>query len=293
MKVIACVINWNSGELIGNCLDSLEPQRLDEVLVIDNNSKDESPDIAEGRGVKVIRNSKNAGYAAAVNQALRYADSVGADFSLIMNPDVRLSPDAAERLADALAERPKAAVASPLVVSEDTGLVEAAWYEFNFRQLIVVPRGQGDAPQKHSQTLVVPAVSGVAWMIRLSAFREVGELNEELFLYHEDMEWCYRASMKGYCAILVAQAHAYHVGFRADPKGQAVKSYFLGRNSVLFAKRWLKGYRGLKFWAFLLASVPLYSIRGVRDRGARRLLKGALDGLRGKISASITNELDI
>ncbi|HDH96484.1 MAG TPA: glycosyltransferase family 2 protein, partial [Proteobacteria bacterium] len=215
------------------------------------------------------------------------------DLALVLNPDVRLGAGAVELLVDSMVKHPRAAVASPLVVSDETGRVEAAWYEFNFRQLIVAPHGQGDDPDAYTKTREVPAVAGVAWMFRLDAFEDVGDLNEEFFLYHEDVEWCYRAGAKGYRILLVPQARAYHTGFRSDPKGEMRKAYFIARNSVLFAKRWLTGTKRLKFWTFLLASIPVYFLKGAVDERARWLLKGAADGIAGRTEIGGTAELGI
>jgi len=293
MKIVACVVNWNSGDLIKKCLENLASQALGEIFVIDNASRDESPRIAEELGFKVIRNPKNAGYAAAANQAMQYAKSADADFIAIVNPDVTLSSNAIKLLAQALTEDPKAAVASPLAMSEKTGLVESAWYEFNYRHLIVTPHGTNDNPENYAGTINVPAIPGVAWMFKLSAFKQIGNLNEDFFLYHEDMEWCYRARLSGYHVLLVSKAQAHHAGFSNDPTRELVKSYFLGRNSVLFAKRWLKGYTKFKFWSFSAISVPIYLIEGLKDKKTLVTLKGMSDGIKGEISEEMKRFLDI
>ena len=293
MKTAAYVINWNSGELIARCIESLKAQSLDEIVVIDNGSTDGSCELAERLGATVVRNGRNTGYAAAANQALKDAISKGAAFALVVNPDAVLSDGAAEALVRALEDDPAAAVASPLVVSESTGLVEAAWYEFNFRHMIVRPAGAGERPERFAETKAVPAVAGVAWMFRTSAMNEVGFLNEEFFAYHEDVEWCYRAALKGKKALLVPSARALHAGFRGDPSGRIIKAYFTARNSVLFAKRWLTGKRRMKFGAFLLSSIPVYFLRGAVDETASWKLKGIRDGFSGKLDHDIRRMLGI
>lgn len=293
MKILGCVINWNSGELIKKTLEGLASQALDEIFVIDNSSKDSSPLFAEALGFNVIKNSKNIGYAAAANQAMRYAESKGANLVFITNPDVILKGGTVKLLAQALGDDLKAAAASPLVISEKTGLVEAGWYEFNFRHLIVEPSGKNDNPQNYTSILDVPASSGVAWVVRLDAFKKIGNFNEDFFIYHEDIEWCYRARLAGYRVILVPEAKVYHIGFCDDPKRELLKAYFLSRNSVLFAKRWLTGLQRLKFWSFLAMSIPLYLIKGLKDEKALFALKGVNDGLKGIISEKVRKSLDI
>ena len=114
------IVNWNTRELVLSCLDSL-PEAVGgssrEVIVVDNGSIDGSADALEKRHeITLIRNSRNLGYAAAVNQA--YRRSTG-DFVLLLNSDVDLTPDALRALTHFLVEHPAAAGVAPLYVNPD------------------------------------------------------------------------------------------------------------------------------------------------------------------------------
>ena len=92
------IVNWNTRELVLSCLDSL-PGTVGgvscEVIVVDNGSIDGSADaLDQHREITVIRNRRNLGFAAAVNQA--YRRSTG-EFVLLLNSDVDLTPDALVR----------------------------------------------------------------------------------------------------------------------------------------------------------------------------------------------------
>ena len=115
------IVNWNTRELVLQCLDAL-PAGIDdehtlEVIVVDNGSVDGSAKaLAERTDIELIRNEENLGYAAAVNQAFRRST---AEFVLLLNSDVDLTPGALSVLARFLADRPQVAAVGPQYVNPD------------------------------------------------------------------------------------------------------------------------------------------------------------------------------
>ncbi|MFH0900187.1 MAG: glycosyltransferase, partial [Pseudomonadota bacterium] len=96
MRAITIVIvNWSSGSQLRECVRSLrgaaERAPVDQVIVIDNDSRDGSVDgLPEWHRLTVVRNPSNYGFGRACNQGARMANG---DFLLFLNPDVRLLPD--------------------------------------------------------------------------------------------------------------------------------------------------------------------------------------------------------
>ena len=114
------VVNWNTRELVLECLESLPKQetgRSYEVVVVDNGSVDGSGDaLSRQTGITLIRNDHNLGYAAAVNQAYRRSSG---EFVLLLNSDVELTPTALESLTQFLRSNPSAAGVGPLYMNVD------------------------------------------------------------------------------------------------------------------------------------------------------------------------------
>lgn len=114
------IVNWNTRELVLKCLDSLRDNVGEvpfEVIVVDNGSIDGSLDALEQRrGITLIRNDRNLGFAGAVNQG--YRRSTG-EFVLLLNSDVELMPETLRSLAQFLFENPAAAGVAPLYVNPD------------------------------------------------------------------------------------------------------------------------------------------------------------------------------
>ena len=98
MTSTVVVINWNSGDLLQICIESLLATTTDvEILVIDNASRDSSLDFLTDSydRVRLVGNSSNRGFAAAVNQAF---EDTSTPYVMLLNPDVRVLPGAVQLL---------------------------------------------------------------------------------------------------------------------------------------------------------------------------------------------------
>jgi GT2 family glycosyltransferase len=120
LLVSILIVNWNTRELVLECLGSLPKQGTDpsyEVVVVDNGSVDGSGEaLSRQTGITLIRNDRNLGYAAAVNQAYRCARG---DFVLLLNSDVELTATALSSLTQFLRDNPSAAAVGPLYLNVD------------------------------------------------------------------------------------------------------------------------------------------------------------------------------
>lgn len=118
--VSVLIVNWNTKELVLRCLDSLPQSSVGcsiETIVVDNGSSDGSAAALAKRGdITLVRNDRNAGYAAAVNQAFRLSEG---RFVLLLNSDVELLPGAFRALVTFLEDHPTLAGSAPLYVNPD------------------------------------------------------------------------------------------------------------------------------------------------------------------------------
>jgi GT2 family glycosyltransferase len=106
MATVAAVIpHWNRRELLVALLESLRAQKppFDEIIVADNGSSDDSAEVAERAGARVLRLGHNFGFAAAVNRGIEAART---DWVAILNNDVTLEPDWLRALLFAVGQRP-------------------------------------------------------------------------------------------------------------------------------------------------------------------------------------------
>lgn len=209
-SVSVVIVTYNSGDSIRHCLLSLWPQldEHDEVFVVDNASKDGGHLglASEFRGLRVIVNSRNSGFARACNQALSAARG---RYNLLLNPDATLDRNALEVAIDHLERHPEASVLGAKVVLDGDRVDPAAHRSFKsvetyFFKALGLTRTRHArfaryylAGRELGHVTEVDAVVGAFLLIRRSMVDTIGLLDERFFMYCEDEDWCYRVKQAG------------------------------------------------------------------------------------------------
>lgn len=223
MTVALLIVNWNSGDLLRRCLQSVREQRRppDQVIVIDNASTDDSLARAEPLlpAVQVIKLDTNTGFAHANNVGARAAR--GFDALALMNPDVIADPGWLEALvAAAEADARAAGFASRMLmasaprldgVGDSYHVSGRAWRKGHGMAAATWPQGDVDT--------FGPCAA--AALYRRDAFDEVGGFDERFFCYFEDVDLAFRLRLRGYTCRYVDAAVVHHVvsavsGYRSD-----------------------------------------------------------------------------
>lgn len=219
------IVNYNAGNFLRSCVDSLLNCPLEiEIIVVDNASVDDSLDTLQGlSGVRIIRNPTNVGFAAACNIGLRVAS---APVLLFINPDCFFKPGTLSELMSALSPDDSVGMVGGFLANPDgteqaggRRAVPTPWRSF-VRAFGLVrfadrwPRLFFDF-HLHKQPLPdrpieVEAISGACMMVRREAILDVGEWDEGYFLHCEDLDWCMRFRQKGWKILFVPSAHISH-----------------------------------------------------------------------------------
>jgi GT2 family glycosyltransferase len=238
--VVAIVLNWNNLPDTLECVGSL--RRSDwpnlSVWVVDNDSREDptGPVCARHPGVRVIRNLRNEGYGGGNNTGLRHALQEGADYALILNNDVTVAPDTVRCLVEGFEADRRIAMATPTVFYYDRP-TEIYWDGG------IIDWETGD-PHHRSTTLPLEGgvrrsewLDGCAVLVRLSALREIGLLDERYFLYFEDADWSLRARSRGWLNVVMLRAEAWHKVSRSTGGwDNPAVHYYYARNRYLFLK---------------------------------------------------------
>ena len=227
MVVSIIIVNWNTGNLLTNCLKSVSEavQDLDfEVIVVDNASTDGSAAIVREYfpWVDLIESQINLGFAAGNNLALCRAS--GESF-LLLNPDTIVLPEAISHLVTAMRANPRLGVAGAQLLNLDGsrqtswGVFPSLWTEVPLLSRLGKRRRLQSAVEQSSKSLaltLVDWVSGAGLMIRRQAVEEVGLLDEAYWLYTEETDWCYRVCEAGWQIALSPAAQIYHLARAAS-----------------------------------------------------------------------------
>jgi GT2 family glycosyltransferase len=227
--VEAVIVNWNAGEYIRRCIDTLfgcHSSQQVRAIVVDNASSDCSVAELEGRSdVRLIANGSNRGFAAAVNQGLA-ALSTDTAYVLVLNPDMEFSGDVLSGLLDFFDQNPRAGVLTARIDNPDgslqptcrrrepspwsmlcrlSGLANLFPHSDFFAGYTY---GGTDPGQAHP----VEAVSGSFMLIRREVLAEVESFDERYFMYAEDLEFCHWVRRAGWEIWYVPLQGAVHHG---------------------------------------------------------------------------------
>ncbi len=231
------IVNFNGGEKLAKCIAALAgTSDGSEIVVIDNASTDGSADLPEplSHRVRIIRNSENLGYAAALNQGAR---ETGGEVLVFSNMDTLAEPGWLEPLVAQLRDCPDAGAVNPLVLLSDGMHVNAAGQNIHVTGL-GFNRGLGSPLSRYGdRPFAVSGIQGAFFAMRRSVYEEIGGFDATGFLYHEDvnLSWLLRlAGYELYCVPASRVRHDYFLSMYAH------KFHLLERNRVAMLLAYIK-----------------------------------------------------
>ncbi len=271
-RVSIVIVNWKTPKLLAKCLETIKndpAHQQFEIFVIDNNSGDESVAMLTEQFpyVQLIANDANLGFSKACNQAIPKA--LG-DYVLLLNPDTEVPDGAISLLADFMENHPDCGAAGPKVLNPDGSLQlacrrafpspKAAFYRITYMSRIF-PNNPTFSQYNFTsadpgQQLEVDALAGAAMMVRRQAINEVGLLDEDIFMYGEDIDWCWRIKQAKWKIWYVPESiiyHAHGASSRLRPVGATInlhkgmhvfykkhlaQNYWAPFNSLVYAAIW-------------------------------------------------------
>lgn len=284
------VVNWNTVDLLDDCLASIvtatPPGTDNEIVVVDNGSTDGSVEHLERHWpqVRVIANEDNVGFCRANNQAIRVS---GAPYLLLVNTDARLPAGAVAELLAYFDRDERAAVVGPRLVYGDgsfqrwtAGRIPAPVPMAVF--LLGLDRVGPRRLRRESVYLAEDTgtpfrpewVSSAVMAVRRSALDDVGLLDEDIFVYMDDVDLCERARRAGWTVWYAAGTTATHfmgsssraVTGRASPAALRALNSWYGRRHGALA---LTGLRALEVTGFALRA-GAHGLAAVAGHGGAR-----------------------
>ncbi len=225
--VSVIVVSWNTRALLRRCLESIRQCNaacVREVIVVDNDSADGSPEMIETvfREVTLIRAGSNLGFARANNLAMIRASG---SLLALVNSDALVHEGCMETLSDFLASHADVGLVGPKVTGRDGKLQRTCrrlptLWNTTCRTLALdrlfpdsrVFGGYEMPHWDHESLSEVEVLSACFCVARRSAVDEVGGLDEQFFFYGEDIDWCKRFADAGWRMMFVPAATATHFG---------------------------------------------------------------------------------
>jgi GT2 family glycosyltransferase len=249
-KVAVVILNYNTADLLTQLLPSVVNSSYPdlEIIVADNGSTDYSRQAVEAfPSVSWMDLGKNYGYAEGYNRALENLD---ANYAVLLNSDVEVTPNWVEPLVDFIENNPEYAALQPKIKSYHAkDYFEYAGASGGFMDYLGYPFCRGrifdeleqDTGQYDEPTDIFWA-SGAALFISLEAFRTAGGLDKKLFAHMEEIDLAWRIQLMGKKIACIPASEVYHIGGGTLSHQSAKKTYLNFRNSLVLLARYNKGF---------------------------------------------------
>ena len=255
------VVCWNVADLLRDCLNSVAAGvrgLAHEIIVVDNASIDGSASMVrfEFPEVRLIANVDNLGFARANNQGIRASQG---SHVVLLNSDTVVSPAALAMLVAFMDAHPEAGVVGPRLLRPDG---TAQPYAFGGDPTLgyLLRRGFYRLLRRSylhdwntNAIQEVDWVSGACLMVRREAIDQAGLLDENIFMYFEDNEWCLRIRHAGWKVYYDPQAAIVHLGGKSVAKNPAARRAYSESLRYFYRKHYSRAAQLL-----LAALLPLY-----------------------------------
>jgi GT2 family glycosyltransferase len=229
-KVSIIVVNWNGEKFLKDCLGSLSGQSYGnrEIILVDNGSSDASVRFTREHfpEVKIITLGKNTGFTGGNAAGLESAQ--GAYIALVNN-DARVDKAWLERLLETMLQDRTIGICAPKLIFENTHRVNSAGHGLTTAG-VGFNRGLDGNPLDFNVPEPVFGACGAAVLYRRRMLDEIGFLDENFFLYDEDVDLNFRAQLAGWKCAYVPTAVAYHVTHATSRRLSDLHVYYHTRN---------------------------------------------------------------
>lgn len=242
-RVSIILLNLNNYQDTRACLESLQAvyyRQLD-IIVVDNGSSDESCTRIKSDfpGVTLISNRHNVGFATGNNLGIRDALRRGADYVLLLNNDTIVDQSFLCPLVEVAEKDPNIGVLGSKIFYEADP--KRLWYaggHIAYLRGLCVHLGfnQLDEQRLFSKVIDTDFISGCVMMVRSSVFCKVGLLEDKLFVYWEDADFCMRVQKAGYRCVFVPTSQVWHKISRTCGQQSPFTLHLTTRNHLFWVK---------------------------------------------------------
>lgn len=248
-KISIIIINYNSTEKINKLIKSLEliKKITKEIIIVDNNSKNLNK-LKISKKIKLSINSKNLGFSKAVNQGIKKSKS---NFILLLNPDSELIDNSIEKLFEEIKKDSEIGAIGGKIIYKNKEIYSATnipnfligLFEFtNFKKIF--PRNKYSLnfwPEKKeyiTKPIEVTSLCGAFILFRkFDKENKINLLDENYFLYLEDLDFGIRLKEKGYKIIFDPNSSIKHIGgASSSSKYNIVLKYWYKSRKIFFKK---------------------------------------------------------
>ena len=296
-KLAIILVNWNQYELTRSCILSIlncDYKNL-KIIVVDNNSEDKSVDLlkSEFDYVNLIQNQSNLGFTGANNIGISMARDLGFEFIMLLNNDTEVENSFIEPLLERFELEKDLGAIQPLILNfYERDIVWNYGGKFNrfFGNPVTLYKNfRKDNLIKSKYT---DWITGCCFVFRSRLIDQIGYLDDDYFVYYEDVDYSIKITNAGYKLGLEKNSIIFHhegkswIQKKSSEGSVSSKTHYLSiRNHIFFLKKNRIKFNilGIFFYQFLkIFSYSLYFILRLRFVKLVMVYKGLIDGIKYK-----------
>lgn len=290
-------VNYNQTEVTIAFLKSVKENTVNnnvEVIIVDNSPLTDQETVfkAHYEDIVYIRSRNNLGFAGGNNLGINVATG---DFILLLNNDTEITPNLLDVLCGALEDNKEIGLISPLILYYDNPetIQYAGFTEMNY----LTARNSGigsmekDIGQYDLNSAQTAFCHGAAMMCRREDLKVVGLMEENYFLYYEEMDWCEKFRRCGKKMWFTGQAKVYHKESISVGKESSIKTYFMTRNRMLFIRRNTNTLNTFCFSVFFIVLACSKQAWVYYRKGRKDLIKWIIKGVLWNLSHSKNSKI--
>lgn len=288
-KTTVVILHYSDEDSTLVCLESLFaelPQKADlPIIVVSNSPLSEKfrTDISRDDRVKLIQNKENTGFARGNNIGIKYALSIGSKYILLLNNDTIISRGMTANLTDFAKTENNTGLVSPKIYFakgsefhkdryENKDMGRILWYAggiIDWKNIYAMHRGVDEVDTgQFDKTIQTDFATGCCLLVKKEVIEKIGFLDENYFLYFEDVDYSLRARKAGFKVIYYGGINIWHKNALTSGKpGSDTHIYYQTRNRLYFGFKYA-GFRTKK-------SLIWDSLRLIQKNGLYR--KAVLD----------------
>ncbi len=288
------ILNWNGFKDTAECINSIKNISYNnyKIIVVDNASDCDAEKIEKefGNSVFLIRNECNLGFSGGNNIGIKYALKDNPEYILLINNDTVVEKDFLDELICSANSALQAGIVGSVI-----GYFNDRERIWSANGIISKIRSSGFTRKfnKNINSITLDEsctfLSGCCFLIKKNVIEEIGLLDENYFLYLEDVDFCWRVCKAGYKIVLSAKSRIYHkVNVSTKKNNQLLPLYYTTRNRLYFSEKNL-GYWHYIFYFFLIISLSIKTLLSNKKIERAGLIRKAFSDFRSKKMGQIVN----
>lgn len=238
-----CILNWNGGDLLDECLESVFRNKANnyKITVIDNNSSNFCSSKIDDR-VNIVQLDKNYGFSKGYNLGIHKSNIADDEYIVLLNYDATIDSNFISFLSNSvISHGPNHIYGVKILFDSDKNLIWYAGGTADLQRGNIAHIGIRQSKDKFNDEIETDYVTGCCMTIHKNMYSKLNGFDQRFFMYNEDVDLCIRAKRYGTKCFYVPYALAYHkVSMSTGGNYSIKKILFKAKSSHLLYKKYYK-----------------------------------------------------